>query len=151
MPYSNRSKLELATADPRLVALFNRVENVFDNTIVDGIRTVEQQRKNVQAGLSKTMDSAHLPDASGKARAVDAIPYFPGFDWDHTPSIPDSIKTLFDLQQIFFAGFVLGVASQSADILKGASIRYGGDWDMSHDLRHNHFQDLDHFELHDAE
>lgn len=151
MPYSQRSAAELKTCDPRLVKLFTRVEAFFDNTIVDGIRTVEQQRKNVAAGLSQTMDSKHLPDPeTGLSDALDAIPYFKGFDWDHTPPVPQGF-TLFDVQQLFFAGFVLGVAAMSKDILGTATIRYGGDWNQNGDLRDNHFNDLDHFELHEEE
>lgn len=149
--YSNRSVTELSTCDRKLVQLFQRVlSSGFDHTIVDGIRTLEQQRKNVVAGLSQTMDSKHLPNSrTGLSDAVDVIPFFPNFDWDHTPPVPSDFN-LFSVQQIFFAGYVLGIAAMSKDILGGSTIRYGGDWNQNHDLRDNHFNDLDHFELHDS-
>ena len=41
--------------------------------IAEGIRTVEQQRAKVRAGVSKTMNSKHLPQRDGYGWAADVI------------------------------------------------------------------------------
>ena len=42
----------------------------------------------------------------------------------------------------YFAGYVLGIASQM-----GIKIRWGGDWDMDTQTKDNNFDDLVHFEI----
>ena len=62
------------------------------------------------------------------SKAGDVCPY--PVDWD-------------DLARFrYFAGFVLGVASQM-----GINIRWGGDWDSDTFTKDNKFNDLPHFEL----
>lgn len=55
-----------------------------DFSVVEGVRTEEQQRQNIENGVSWTMDSKHLPDANGKARAVDIYPWVNG-QTNHDP------------------------------------------------------------------
>lgn len=119
------SRTRLATAHPDLQRLFNTVVSQFDCMVLEGERTEEQQRENVRKGTSKTMDSRHLDRPSN---AVDVVPY--PVDWEDTQRF------------IFFAGFVLGVASQL-----GLCIRWGGDWNRNLRLNDNTFNDLVHFEL----
>jgi len=48
-----------------------------DFTIIETVRTVEQQKINVAKGVSKTMKSRHIPSSnkSGLCEAVDIAPY----------------------------------------------------------------------------
>lgn len=135
------SLANLAQANPDLQRLFREVVKAWDCTILPGTRrTVEQEAELVAEHKSTTMHSMHLPGPDGLSRAVDVAP-FPQ-RWD------DGAKaelTQWEADQVYFAGFVLGVASQL-----GISIRYGGDWNGDHAQVATGFRDLDHFELHEG-
>lgn len=66
---------ELDGVNPYLVATVKRAIQITtqDFTVHDGIRTVEEQRKFVAQGFSKTMKSKHL-----EGRAVDLVPWIDG-------------------------------------------------------------------------
>ena len=123
--FSAKSEAQLATCHPDLQRLFRTVVQHFDCVVLEGSRTREQQEENVRKGVSKTMDSRHLDTP---ATAVDVAPY--PIDWKHLERFR------------YFAGFVLGVASQL-----GVTIRWGGDWNRNHDWTDQSFHDLPHFEL----
>ena len=74
--YGRRSLRRLATAVDPLQRLMKRVGENFPNAILEGERDVEQQRKNVAKGVSKTMNSKHITGEGvrEKAEAVDAAP-----------------------------------------------------------------------------
>jgi peptidoglycan L-alanyl-D-glutamate endopeptidase CwlK len=129
--YSSLSTKNLFGVHPKLVELFNGVLEHFDHAILGGARTVEQQKKNVAAGLSQTMDSKHLPQADGLSHAVDAAP---------VPQRWESKKYRDEL--MYFGGFVKGYAAA-----KGIRIRFGGDFNRNNDVTDSGFEDLDHFEL----
>jgi peptidoglycan LD-endopeptidase CwlK len=116
---------------PDLQRLFNEVIKHFDCTILNGIRTLEEEQEDVASGKSETLASMHLPQSDGLSHAVDAAPY--PQRWDDPKWIAD---------QHYFGGFVVGIASQM-----GIGIRWGGDWKRDNDPENNGFQDLDHFEL----
>lgn len=138
--FGAHSKAMLEGAHPELVRVFEEVIKHADCSILDSLRTIEQQRKNVAAGLSQTMDSKHLPDATGKSRAVDAAPYPQRWN-ENTPAK----LTLWEVDQIYFAGLVMGIAA-----VLGVDLRYGGDWNSDQAQIGTGFRDLDHFELHVA-
>lgn len=130
--FSTKSEINLTLqVHPDLQRLFREVLKHVDCSILDGMRTLDEQRRNVAAGLSQTMNSKHLPQADGLSHAVDVAPY---------PQRWDDPKWKED--QLYFGGFVLGVASQM-----GIKLRWGGDWTGDNDPEYNSFEDLDHFEL----
>lgn len=49
-----------------------------DMSIIETLRTIEQQRCNVETGVSQTMDSLHLEQKDGYAHAVDIYPWVNG-------------------------------------------------------------------------
>jgi len=104
------------------------VLKVHDCTIVYGIRTMEAQKKLVAAGLSKTLNSKHLPDAEGWSHAIDIAPY--PIDWED------------EKRFYYFAGLFMATARSL-----GITVRWGGDWDRDNDLDDQTFMDLIHFEL----
>jgi peptidoglycan L-alanyl-D-glutamate endopeptidase CwlK len=135
------SQGNLAKVHPKLVEVFEGVIEFFDHSILGGIRSVEQQRRNVAAGLSQTMNSKHLPQADGFAHAVDAAPYPQHWD-DEKNSKKRRVYTPWEAQMFYFAGVVVGFARA-----KGIKIRYGGDFNRDNDVTNSGFEDLDHFEF----
>jgi peptidoglycan L-alanyl-D-glutamate endopeptidase CwlK len=54
-----------------------------DFAVLQTVRSLEEQRKAVAAGNSRTMKSKHLPDETGKARAVDLAAWVDGkINWE---------------------------------------------------------------------
>ena len=122
------SRANLAECHPQLRRLFAEVIKSWDCTVIDGARTLAEQKKNVAKGVSKTMASKHLPQADGFAHAVDVVPY--PINWTDTR------------RMYVFGGFVLGIAAQL-----GIRVRWGADWDADKDFNDHSFIDLPHFEL----
>lgn len=85
-----------------------------DFTVLEGLRTVEQQKRNVAKGVSKTMNSYHLPQPDGYAYAVDLVPWIKGqlvWDWPGC--------------------YLIALAMDEAATEQGVAenIRWGGVWD----------------------
>ena len=93
-----------------------------DFTVIETVRTVEQQKINVAKGVSKTMRSRHIPSTnkSGLCEAVDIAPY--PINWQNI----GRFKTL--------AGHIKATAKKM-----NISITWGGDWTS--------FKDYPHYEL----
>ena len=130
--FSKHSIHQLSTCDEKLIRLFNTVIKIIDCKVVEGHRSIEQQRKLFEEGYSKTMNSKH---ALVPSLAVDVYPYpIPEFNPD--TNLKDYIR------YYYFAGIVKGVASQL-----NINIRCGADWDSDNFFIDQHFDDLVHFEL----
>ncbi|ALQ50431.1 M15 family metallopeptidase [Nitrosomonas ureae] len=109
--FGEKSLSELKGVHPELVAVVNRALEltVQDFSVHDGLRTVEEQKKMVASGASKTMDSRHLT-----GHAVDLVPYINGkLRWEWVPiyRIADAVRI--------------------AAIELGTPIRWGGAWDIT--------------------
>ena len=143
--FGTASRKHLEGVHPDLVRLHEAVLAVFDHSITDGSRTRAEQEKNVARGVSKTMDSKHLPQADGKAHATDAVP-FPAPNWTNVERALAAVKRVdptFDLLRFYyFQGVMRGVASQL-----GVPIRQGINWDGDKDFADSSFIDLPHNEL----
>lgn len=113
-----RSKINLsAGVDYRIVdviceAIRNNEFEV-DWGVFESKRTIEKQRENVANGVSKTMNSKHIPDSKGIVRAVDIVPYVNGkYDWsekyfhDIIKKIKDTANTLYP--EVFEFGYDWG-------------------------------------------
>lgn len=156
--YSPKSLGKLDTARPELKNLFLRVGTRFPNTILETLRTLEMQRKNVEKGVSKTMDSRHLRVPS---EAVDAAP--DPLEWPQIGKLLKRIESVAgslakperdeimalvneytkDVSRwYYFGGYVLGTADEM-----GIPIRWGGDWNGNRNIDDQTFDDLPHFEL----
>jgi peptidoglycan L-alanyl-D-glutamate endopeptidase CwlK len=123
-----------------------------DVTISDGARSVAEQRKNILKGVSKTMDSMHLPrDANGvrddgpdgRAWAMDICPY--PTDWKAITRGLNAMKAADPGMQTaefyMFLGFIAGAAE-----VMGIPVRLGADWDSDRDFADHTFIDLPHVE-----
>lgn len=95
-----------------------------DFSVHDGIRTIEEQREYVRSGVSKTMNSYHIPrhTPNGVAGcAVDLVPYINGkLRWEWEP-----------IYQIIAAVHQAEKEAKSTKILQPAfpHVRWGGVWD----------------------
>lgn len=104
----SRSRQRLQGIHSNLVAVVNRAIEISecDFTVLEGIRSVERQRKLVARGASRTMRSRHLT-----GHAVDLGAWVNGkisWDWDYYYQIEDAMKK----------------AAKELDI----HIEWGGDW-----------------------
>ncbi len=142
--FGTTSQRNLAEAHHDLQRLFNFVIQYWDCSVIDGARTVAEQRQNVLKGVSKTMNSMHLPQADGTAHAVDVMP-FP-FDWNKIEKGLRAIKTAdggMEIAEVYmFQGFVAGAAA-----VMGIKIRQGADWNSNRQFDDQTFHDLPHTEM----
>lgn len=126
---SSRSESNLNGVDERLVKVIRRALEISsaDFAVIEGLRTIEQQRENVRKGVSKTMDSRHLT-----GHAVDILPSAikPGMDWELKYFMP-----------------VLKAIKQASDEL-GVPLRFGINWKSDPSLPiETKFVDAPHIEI----
>jgi len=132
----SKSRKNLQGVHPDLVKVVERAIEItpVDFTVFEGVRTLNRQRQLVAKGLSKTMNSRHIPGADGLAKAVDLVPLVDGkVTWENK-----HIRSHY----IPMAKAVL----QAADELN-VPIRWGGDWDQDGTWTDEKFFDGPHFEL----
>ena len=130
--YSIVSKTRLSSCDKRLQDIFNEVITMVDVTILQGHRTLVDQKILYDKGLSKVTKGKHNNTPS---LAVDAAPY--PIDWSTFKDNPKNRARFY-----FMAGLVKAIA-----IKHNVKIRWGGDWDGDNDFKDNRFDDLCHWEI----
>lgn len=113
--FSQRSLDNLKDIHPDLVAVIYRALEIspLDFVVIDGLRTVAEQKQLFESGATRTMNSRHLT-----GHAVDIAPYVGRIRWDWP---------LFD---------VLAVAVKEAAKQKGVAVVWGGDWQSFRDGPH---------------
>ena len=121
--FSKRSLDNLAHAHPALKKIAMRALELtpYDFTVIETIRSVEQQRKNVAKGVSKTMKSYHLPNKYGVAQALDFAVWRPA-DATHKSAITWEEKYYYPVAEAF---------KQAAKEL-GYKLESGADWGWDH-------------------
>ncbi len=121
MPFGNpkRDAERLKGVHPDLVAVVNRAAEICERSfiVVQGARTLAEQRENVRRGASKTMRSRHIPAANGFGHAVDLV-------------IVDGGSAKWD------QGEVIAKAMKAAAVELGVPIEWGGDWRGAWDKPH---------------
>lgn len=121
--FSNKSldKLNNVKMHPRLRTLMLEAikTSPIDFTVIETVRTLEQQRKNLAKGVSKTLKSRHIPSSnkSSLCEAVDIAPY--PINWKDINSFKKLAEHI----------------KKTADMLK-ISIEWGGDWKTFKDYPH---------------
>jgi peptidoglycan L-alanyl-D-glutamate endopeptidase CwlK len=117
-----RSRGNLRHVHPDLVRVVELAAKLANRqfVVIDGARTVAQQRENVRKGASKTMRSRHIIAKNGYSHAVDIV-------------IIENGKVLWDAYED-----VRKPMSQAADEL-GIPLEWGGSW--------RSFQDTPHYQL----
>lgn len=83
-----KSKINLCNnLDYRLVHIICetiRKDLPYDFGVFETKRTLEQQKENVKKGVSKTLNSKHIPDKNGIVRAIDIVPYVNSkYSWEN--------------------------------------------------------------------
>jgi len=147
--HGSNSRKQIATLHNDLRIIVVKLIQIYDHSVEQGGRTVEQQIANIRRKVSKTLDSRHIPrDDEGNynptepAIAVDLIPYQQGLNpWpqdDDPPKIRAKLKGRFYYMQ----GIVRQIAHEN-----GIEIRQGQDWDRDNDFMDQTFDDLPHLEL----
>ena len=149
--YGRGSRRKLETCSDIIKGVFNSVVKAFDNTVLEGRRTLARQKELLKKGATKTLNSEHIPDTpGGLSDGIDAAPYpikWPSQDVINRVNAQISNdaelkKYIKDLARFYsFGGFVKGVAHE-----QGVKIRWGGDWDGDWDFTDQTFDDLVHFE-----
>ncbi len=112
---SERSIGRLAGVHPDLVkVIYRAIEKDLDFMVIEGMRSIEQQKKYVASGASKTMNSRHLT-----GHAVDLGVMLDGqltWDWKHYERLAKNVKE----------------AAKEV----GVTIEWGGDWKSLKDGPH---------------
>lgn len=112
--FSGRSRANLQTCEDDLITLFNAVIEKYDCTVLQGHRSMEEQKQLFRDGKTKTLASKHLHSPS---KAVDVMPY--PIDWE-------------DIQgQHEFAAVVLATAVEL-----GIKVKWGGHFKTFYDAPH---------------
>ncbi len=120
--FSVRSHVRLNGVHPDLVAIVKLAiqRTSTDFMVVEGVRTLAQQREYVTKGASQTMNSYHLPQADGLGHAVDLAPLvngaIPWNDWAQFKTLADVVKAC------------------AAEL--GVPVEWGGDWKTLKDGPH---------------
>ncbi len=115
------SLAKLAHVHPDLVKVVKKSAEIssIDFTVMEGSRSVAQQKLNVAKGVSTTMNSRHIPGKDGYAHAVDLVPIVGGkvsWDWAVYHKFSPIVK-------------------QAAQLV-GVPIEWGGDWKTFKDGPH---------------
>lgn len=121
------SEVKLKKVHPDLVRVVRRAaklikEKSFGFIITCGARTLEEQKKLLKAGATRTLNSRHIPGKDGYSKAVDFAVTLDGkikWDWPLYDKLSKIVK--------------------EAAKLEGVPIEWGGDWKS--------FKDGPHFQL----
>lgn len=124
--FGTRSQERLKTCHPDLQRIANELIKMMDVTVLEGIRTPEQQAENVKNGVSKTHDTKHLKQPDGYSHAMDLAPW--PIDWNNRERF------------VYMQGMIRGIAQQL-----GIKIRSGIDWKSDGNI--SNFFDGPHVEL----
>lgn len=122
---SQRSLTRLIGVHPDLVEIVKLAiqRTTVDFIVVEGVRTLAQQREYVTKGASQTMNSYHRPQADCLGHAVDLAPLVRGaIPWNDWQAFAD------------LAGVVKACAVEL-----GVPVEWGGDWKS--------FKDGPHFQI----
>lgn len=112
--FGTKSLERLGTIHPDLARAIERAVRLseVDIAILEGVRSLERQRKLLASGATKTLRSRHLPHArDGLARAVDIAPVVDGevrWDWPLYHRLAAVVK--------------------NAAVQENVPVEWGGDW-----------------------
>lgn len=127
MIINTSSESKLKKVHPDLVRVVRRAAKLikdksFGFIITCGVRTVEEQKKLLKAGATRTMNSRHIPGKDGYSKAVDFAVTIDGkikWDWPLYAKLAGIVKEAAKLEKV--------------------QIEWGGDWKT--------FKDGPHFQL----
>ena len=127
--FGKRSLSRLKGVDTRLVSVLNKLINIMDVTIIEGVRSAKKQKEYFKNGKSK-IDGVTKKGQHQLGRAVDLAPY--PIDWNDRDRMH------------YMGGMLIGIGH-----IMGYNLRWGGDWDRDGETKDNSFDDLVHIEIRD--
>ena len=150
-PYSfgKNSEAQLVTMHHDLRIIAESAIEIFDITVIQGARSVEEQIRNISRGVSKTLDSCHIPrDGDGHYDPVNGVSWAGDFGpWQKGvnmwPLDGDSRRVQEKKKARFY--YMQGIFRQIAH-QHNIQIRQGVDWDGDGDVFDQTFDDLPHME-----
>jgi peptidoglycan LD-endopeptidase CwlK len=154
MPYySNKSRRGLNSCHPDIITIFDSVIKYFDNTILYGYRSPREQFLLYQKGRKYNVITRKWEIINRKEVVTFRDGYIKRSMHNRQPSLAvDSTPYPIDFEdeerQLYFIGFVLGMARQmyESGVIQHM-IRNGRDWDSDKDLDDQTFNDFCHFEI----
>lgn len=139
--FGSSSERELRTVHHDLNIIAYRSIEIYDFKVIQGARNIERQIINIRNGVSKTIDSRHIPrDAEGnydpeeKGMAVDLAPWPVKWPTDEEPK---------HANRFYYMQGILRAVAEDEDI----KIIQGVDWDSDGDFYDQSFDDLPHLQL----
>lgn len=150
--FGRTSTRQLETIEPDLRRVLERAIQVVDFSVIEGRRSIETQIGYLRKGVTKTIDSRHIPRdddgayrPDGLSQAADLTPYQKGVNpW---PLTTDSPEVREKKKHRFY--FLQGILYATARAV-GVDVRLGVDWDTDLDFFDQSFDDLGHIELRTA-
>ena len=149
--YSNKSEIKKNTAHSDLIAVFDEVIKIFDNTIIYGNRSSLVQKKLYKKGRVFNRELARWVVLDKKKVVTYCDGYYKKSDHNYEPSraidaIPYPIDWKDTKRMYYFAGHVKMIAYQlKKEGLITHNIGWGGDWDNDTEVQDQTFMDLAHF------
>lgn len=91
--FGKKSKEKMKGVHPDLIKVLELAITYTkqDFSIIEGVRTKQQQAAYVQTGKSRTMNSKHLVQSDGYSHAVDVVPYPISWELEKFYPIADAI------------------------------------------------------------
>jgi peptidoglycan L-alanyl-D-glutamate endopeptidase CwlK len=126
--FGKRSLKNLEEVHPKIVDVLLEAIQYFDFSVLEGVRSSQEQALYFSTGKSQTLNSKHLRQSDGYSHAVDLAPY--PIDWEDTQRFA------------YMAGLIIGIAKS-----KGINLIWGHDWDGDGDFQEHSLKDGPHFEL----
>lgn len=147
--FGTASSSQLATLHHDLQIILGDAIEIFDFSIHQGSRTVEEQIRNIRKGVSKTLDSRHIPrnqdgeyDPNAKGMAADCLPYTKGVNPWPQDDDPRKIRQKKAHRFYYLQGIFLTIAHRhDIEVIQGV------DWDMDGNFFDQSFDDLPHIQL----
>jgi len=140
--FGQKSQDKLDTCHKDLQIIMNEVIKYYDISILEGHRTLKQQKDYFKRGLSK-LDGVNKKSKHQNypSMAVDIIPYKKG-----TNAFSGQVE---DTMRFFYlAGLVKAITEELLEEGKIThNIRWGGDWNSNDVFTDQVFNDYPHFEL----
>lgn len=147
--FGRSSTAQLETLHPDLRRVLERAIGIYDFSVTEGRRSIDTQIVYLRRGVTKTIDSRHIPrdedgayEPDGLAEAADLTPYQPGVNPWPLAGDPPETRQKKAARFYFMQGILYAIARD-----EGVDIRMGVDWDSDLDFFDQSFDDLGHIEL----
>lgn len=147
--FGRTSTAQLDTLDPDLRRVLERAIAIVDFSVIEGRRSIETQIGYLRRGVTRTIDSRHIPrdddgvyQPDGLSQAADLTPYQKDVNPWPLEADPPAVREKKKHRFYFLQGILYAIARE-----EGVDVRLGVDWDTDLDFIDQSFDDLGHIEL----